>query len=154
MGYANLIPNTIIEIASNVMAGTQGVLQAAGDKSLTDIVVPTDLRGVVYHAYIDVVFSSVGNTFAGVNEIDGNQYIKIALNGDYGTTYNAILIPDAALRCPASSTIAYGRIYGNIDLAGRFSAGDTINVFWDEAKAIQDALVLYDCQTILRMVVG
>lgn len=154
MGYSNLIPNDVIEFSSNVMAGTQGITTVAGDKGLTDIVLPSIILGHVYHAYLDVVFSMVGNTFAGVNETDGNQYIQIAVNGDYGTPHNAILIPDAALRCPASSNIAYGRIYGNIDLAGLFNPGDTLNVFWNDAKSIQDALVLYNCQSIIRMVVG
>lgn len=154
MGYSNLIPNDVLEFASNVMSGTAIVTTVTGDKGLSDIVLPSDIRGVVYHAYLDIVFSTVGNLFAGLNETDGAQYIQIAVNGDYGTPHNAILLPDAALKCLTTGNFVYGRIYGNIDLAGLFNPGDTLNVFWNDAKSIQDSLVLYHGQSIIRMVVG
>lgn len=154
MGYAVTIPNVVVEYAGNVMGGAQVITTVATDISLSDIVLPSTIIGSIEHAYIDVMFSTVSDSSGVENKVDGNQYIQIAINSDYAHPHNAILLPNHSLVVPANSAYAYGRIFGDIDIASYVSPGCTINVFWASSKSDGNALRVYHGQAVVRMILG
>lgn len=154
MGYVARGKQTSITVGSPLLQSIS-VGTVSADRGASNITLPA-LQPVKY-AFLDFTCSIVRNEFAGVNYINGNQYMQIKENGA-GAYTDALLIPDGSFYRGASAYYSGIYIFGSINVASAVNTaitnGTVLNCQWHNSLALQNALDYYDGHYVLRLMGG
>jgi hypothetical protein len=114
------------------------------DISLGAITIPSDIKGIINYATLDLFVNMIANTNAsGDNFISGAQYIQAKVGG--AAYSNAMAIPNGAFYVIGASSKQYAFLFkGIINIASLFNKGDTLDIKWALAKSQTNNLAFYN----------
>jgi len=127
----------------------------AGDKSLSNIVLPNIPGLSIECAYLGFKYTSYFNSSANPNKIVVDQHIQVKESAE-GTYTTGVTIENDAFTTGANERIATGGFYfGNVDVSSEVSAfNKTYNVKWANGDVDQNTLYVYGVQPFLILLVA
>lgn len=147
MGYAStLLYGDNFQVGGALTSIT--ITSAVGDKALGTITPPSDM--VIKKVFLDLSIRSISSNSGGAfNWLVANAHLTATRSG---TTTTAYTFPTNSLYVFGATVQPGAYIYGNVDVAARFSPGAATTISLDDADALGDSLALWDCQPVARII--